>query len=225
MLFPRCRMAESISCVYRFWRLSFLLVQSLERTIEWCLEWRGSFMGLGFWVVMPWQTWTVHKILCREYVWVVPDIHCKELLVWMVNTGHPVSTSGRSLSHIMRCLYLLKAQVTCVGTPDWCSNVCVVGQQKCLLTILSATLAYQCVTRVRHCMRGSCQVDGHTHNVVASTGWSLSRCLLWAGGWHIFSCVRGLKPCWSWAGEINSLIEGVGGVLRWVLVGFGNRDD
>ena len=40
-------MGESTACVCRFWRLSFLFAPSLVRTVESCLEWGVSFMGLG----------------------------------------------------------------------------------------------------------------------------------------------------------------------------------
>ena len=55
-----CWMVKSTTCVCRFCRLSFLLVPSLGRTVEWWLEWIVSFMGLGLgsWVVMPWQAWS-----------------------------------------------------------------------------------------------------------------------------------------------------------------------
>ena len=39
-------MSESTACVFSFWRLSFLLAPSLGRTVELCLEWNVSFMGL-----------------------------------------------------------------------------------------------------------------------------------------------------------------------------------
>ena len=42
----------------------------------------------------------------------------------MVNTGHLVGPGRRPQSRILRCLYLLKARVTCVGAPDWCCIVC-----------------------------------------------------------------------------------------------------
>ena len=42
----------------------------------------------------------------------------------MVNTGHLVIPGVRPQIRIMRGLYLLKARVTCVGAPDWCSIVC-----------------------------------------------------------------------------------------------------
>ena len=53
----------------------------------------------------------------------------------MVNTGHLMGPGRRPQSRILRCLYLLKARVTCVGAPDWCCIACdrfpqcVVGQQ------------------------------------------------------------------------------------------------
>ena len=68
----------------------------------------------------------VHKVLCREHGWVVPDFQCEGFLVKIVNTGHLVSHGGRPQSHILRCLYLLKARVTCVGALDWCSIACYV---------------------------------------------------------------------------------------------------
>ena len=47
LLLPRSLVAESTACVCRFRRLSFLLAPSLGTTVEWCLEWRVFFMGLG----------------------------------------------------------------------------------------------------------------------------------------------------------------------------------
>ena len=47
LLLPRILVADSTACVFRFRRLSFLLAPSLGRTVELCLEWRVSFMGLG----------------------------------------------------------------------------------------------------------------------------------------------------------------------------------
>ena len=44
----------------------------------------------------------------------------KGLLVKMVSTGHLVSPGRRPQRHILHCLYLLKARVTCVGAPDVC---------------------------------------------------------------------------------------------------------
>ena len=61
----------------------------------------------------------------------VLDFQRERLLVKMVNT----SPGCRSQSHMLCCLYLLKARFTCIGTPNWCSIACdifpqcVVGQQ------------------------------------------------------------------------------------------------
>ena len=57
----------------------------------------------------------------------------------------------------------------------------------------SGNLGYQCV--MRHCIKGSCQVLWpHTlYDEVVSAGWSLSRCLLWAGGGQMYSSV------WVWS--------------------------
>ena len=46
-MFLKSRMAESTVCVCRFWRISFPTAPSQGITVEWCLEWRVSFMGLG----------------------------------------------------------------------------------------------------------------------------------------------------------------------------------
>ena len=54
----------------------------------------------------------------------VLDYQREGLLVEMVNTGHLVGPGRRPQSRILRCLYLLKAQVTCVGAPDWCCIAC-----------------------------------------------------------------------------------------------------
>ena len=62
---------------------------------------------------------TVHNVRRREHILVL-DFQREGLLVEMVNTGHLVGPGRRPQSRIMRCLYLLKARVTCVGAPDWC---------------------------------------------------------------------------------------------------------
>ena len=59
----------------------------------------------------------------------------------MVNTGHLVDPGRRPQSRILRCLYLLKARVTCVGAPDWCCKACdrfpqcVVDQKRVILQV------------------------------------------------------------------------------------------
>ena len=63
---------------------------------------------------------------------------------------------------------------------------------------------------MRHCMKGRCQVDGHTHRAVK---WfplveaCLDVCCELQEGRCVVEC-PGLKPCLSGAGERNSLIKG-----------------
>ena len=53
-----------------------------------------------------------------------PYFQCEGVLVKMGNTRNLVSPGGRPQSHILHSLYLLKARVTCVGAPYWCSMAC-----------------------------------------------------------------------------------------------------
>ena len=69
---------------------------------------------------------TVYKVLHRNHIWVVLGSQREGLLVKMVNTGHLVGPGRCPQSHILYCLYLLKAQVTCIGAPDWSS--CITGK-------------------------------------------------------------------------------------------------
>ena len=67
LLFPWSWIAESTACVRRFWWLSIRLEPSLGRTVEWCLDRRVSFMGLGLgsWIVMPCLTWSSSRQFTR----------------------------------------------------------------------------------------------------------------------------------------------------------------
>ena len=67
---------------------------------------------------------TDYKVLHIKHTWVVGDSQRVGLLVEIVNTGHLVGSDRRPQSRILRCLYLLKARVTCVGALDWCCITC-----------------------------------------------------------------------------------------------------
>ena len=120
LLFPWSWISESTACVCRFWWISILLESSLGRTVEWCLEYsllHGSWYFLScdaMTDVVLLQT--VHKVLRRKHIWVVLDFQREGHLVEMVNTGHLVGPVRRPQIRILRCLYLLKARVTCPAT-------------------------------------------------------------------------------------------------------------
>ena len=82
---------ESTMCVGRFWCFFNLLEPNLRRTVEWCHD-RVSFIGIGSWVVMPWQTWSSSRQF-KRHIWVVIDLQHVGLLVEMANAAHLVDPS------------------------------------------------------------------------------------------------------------------------------------
>ena len=95
LLLYRSLVAESTACVCRFRRLSSMLAPSLGRTVGLCLEWRVSFMGLGLgsWVMMPWQTWSSS----RQFTWYCAESISEWSLTFSVRDSWP-SCGPRSLS-------------------------------------------------------------------------------------------------------------------------------